>query len=655
MLVLPKPTNSISFNFPNFANNDPRINFQGDSIRNGSFIEVTRNNAGLYKISSVGRAIYSEAIQLWDATTGRMTDFETHFSFIIDAHNATMAGDGMAFFLAPFGSILPPYSWGGSLALLTSNVSQKNLATNQIVAVEFDTYKNTWDASSDHIGINVNSVVSVATEPLAHRSIRDGRKANAWVTYNSATTNLSVLLSYDEKPIFIGSWESSSLYHVVDLSKVLPEQVTVGFSAATGVWFEDHKILSWKFNSTLELIHKRRDNKTGEGQPDINGEGNKTGLAVGLGVGFGVFGFGIGFVLFIWWKNRHNSRKFPDDAGNNAEFSMNDIFEKTTGPKRFSYRELVNATNNFDEGGKLGEGGFGGVYKGFLSDISLNIAVKKISSESKQGKREYQAEVQIISQLRHRNLVQLRGWCHEKKELLLVYEFMPYRSLDKHLFRRETVLTWDVRYKIALGLASALSYLHEAGEQCVVHRDIKSSNVMLDTYFNAKLGDFGLARLVDHGKRSETTKVAGTRGYLAPECYTTGKFSKESDIYSFGIVALEIACGRKPVETDKVDLVEWVRGLYRSGKIIEAADEILKLEFNELEMEHLLVVGLWCSHPDSELRPSATQVINVLKFESPLPKLPLELPTFAYQVPAAPSVPNLSSSAGLNNSSLTGR
>ncbi|RZC64311.1 hypothetical protein C5167_007994 [Papaver somniferum] len=232
---------------------------------------------------------------------------------------------------------------------------------------------------------------------------------------------------------------------------------------------------------------------------------------------------------------------------------------------------------------------------------------------------------------------------------------MPYRSLDKHLFRRETVLTWDVRYKIALGLASALSYLHEAGEQCVLHRDIKSSNVMLDTYFNAKLGDFGLARLVDHGKRSETTKVAGTRGYLAPECYITGKFSKESDIYGFGIVALEIACGRKPVETDKVDLVDWVRDLYGCGKITEAADEILKLEFNELEMEHLLVVGLWCSHPDSKLRPSATQVISVLKFESPLPNLPLELPTPVYQVPAAPPVPNLSSSAGLNNSSLTGR
>ncbi|RZC87252.1 hypothetical protein C5167_029803 [Papaver somniferum] len=150
LLILPKPKNSISSNFPNFAKNDPRINFQGDSIRNGSFIEVTRNNASLYTNpgGSVGRAIYSEAIQLWDATTGRMTDFDTHFSFIIDAHNATAAGDGMAFFLAPFGSVLPPDSGGGALGLLTRNVSENNLETSQIVAVEFDSYKNPFDPSS---------------------------------------------------------------------------------------------------------------------------------------------------------------------------------------------------------------------------------------------------------------------------------------------------------------------------------------------------------------------------------------------------------------------------------------------------------------------------------------------------------------------------
>ncbi|RZC87255.1 hypothetical protein C5167_029805 [Papaver somniferum] len=223
-------------------------------MRNSSIIELTRTDANLLTNlnGSVGRAIYSEAIQLWDATTGRLTDFDTHFSFIIDGHNETTAADGLAFFLAPFGSMLPSDSWGGALGLLTRNVAEQNLATNQVVAVEFDSFKNEWDPSSDHIGINVNSVVSVATKSLPNGSIRDGRKANAWVSYNSATKNLSVLLSYGDNSIFDGS--TSSLSNVVDLSKVLPEQITVGFSAATGVFFEDHKVLSWQFNSTLESI-----------------------------------------------------------------------------------------------------------------------------------------------------------------------------------------------------------------------------------------------------------------------------------------------------------------------------------------------------------------------------------------------------------------
>lgn len=267
----------------------------------------------------------------------------------------------------------------------------------------------------------------------------------------------------------------------------------------------------------------------------------------------------------------------------------------------------------------------------------MEIAVKRVSKGSKQGKKEYVSEVKIISRLRHRNLVQLIGWCHEEGELLLVYEFLPNGSLDSHLFRGKTHLTWAVRYKIALGLASALLYLHEEWEQCVVHRDVKSSNVMLDSNFNAKLGDFGLARLVDHDMGSQTTVLAGTMGYLAPECVTTGKASKESDVYSFGVVALEIACGRKPVEPkaepSKVRLVEWVWDLYGRGQVVEAADPVLNLEFDEQQMECLMVVGLWCCHPDFSLRPPIKQVINVLNFEAPLPSLPSKLPVPTYYAP----------------------
>ena len=257
-----------------------------------------------------------------------------------------------------------------------------------------------------------------------------------------------------------------------------------------------------------------------------------------------------------------------------------------------------------------------------------------MSEGSKQGIKEFAAEVRIISQLRHRNLVQLIGWCHQRKELLLAYEYMPNGSLDFHLFKNQNFLDWQVRYKIAQGLASAVLYLHEEWERCVVHRDIKSSNIMLDSHFNAKLGDFGLARLVDHAKGSQTTALAGTMGYMAPECATSGRASKESDVYSFGVVALEIACGRKPINPkapeDEINMVEWVWGLYGKGSILEAADPRLNGEFEKQQIECLMIVGLWCAHPDHKKRPSVRQAIQVLDFEAPLPNLPSSLPVPTY-------------------------
>ncbi|XXG55824.1 hypothetical protein AAC387_Pa03g3402 [Persea americana] len=334
---------------------------------------------------------------------------------------------------------------------------------------------------------------------------------------------------------------------------------------------------------------------------------------------------------------------------------MDDEFERGTGPKRFAYSELVLATRDFSDDGKLGEGGFGGVYRGFLGEMNLDVAVKRVSRGSKQGRKEYVSEVKTISRLRHRNLVQLFGWCHERGDFLLVYEFMPNGSLDFHLFNKKRLLGWAVRYKIATGLASALLYLHEEWEQCVVHRDIKSSNVMLDSNFNAKLGDFGLARLVDHEHGLQTTVIAGTMGYLAPECVTTGKAGKESDVYSFGVVALEIACGRRPVEpkaeAGKVMMVEWVWELYGKGMLLDAADEKLGKEFDGVQMERLLILGLWCAHPDHNLRPSIRQVISVLNLEASLPSLPSKMPVPMYFAPPMNQSLSYASSAYATHSS----
>nr|XP_043617772.1 L-type lectin-domain containing receptor kinase IX.1-like [Erigeron canadensis] len=356
---------------------------------------------------------------------------------------------------------------------------------------------------------------------------------------------------------------------------------------------------------------------------------SKVGLIAGLVVAV-LSVSSIAVFFYFWWGTKHKKHEVGYDA------EMNNDFEQGTGPKRFSYNEIFQATDGFAEINKIGEGGFGGVYKGFLKDLDTYVAVKRVSKTSEQGIREYTAEVKIISRLRHKNLVELKGWCHEKSELLLIYEFMENGSLDLHLFKKKSLLTWDKRKRIAYGLASVLSYIHEDCKECILHRDVKSSNVMLDSNFDAKLGDFGLAKLVDHDKSSKTTRLAGTLGYIAPECMITGKANKESDVFSFGVVTLEIACGRKSIENKaqerQVNLVEWVWDLYGTGSILEAVDPSLGLDNTE-EIERLLIVGLWCAHPHANLRPSMRQANQVLNSEASLPILPPKMPKITFYSP----------------------
>ncbi|XXG49069.1 hypothetical protein AAC387_Pa02g3348 [Persea americana] len=353
-----------------------------------------------------------------------------------------------------------------------------------------------------------------------------------------------------------------------------------------------------------------------------------------------------------FWMHRNGKRRrssttnFSDEAEWMMTFASTNDTSDITCSKKFSYGELVLATTNFSYEKKLGEGSFGNVYRGYLSDSNLSVAVRKISMGSKQ---EYLAAVKIIRQLWHRNLVQLIGWCHDQGKFFLVYEFMPNGSLDMHLFGKKITLSWTIRYKIAIELASALLYLHEDCEQSVVHGNVKSSNVMFDIDFNAKLGHFRLSQLMDQGLGPQTTMPAETMGYLAPEYISSGRNSKESDVYSFGIVAMEIACGRTAVkcneEESRIRLVEWVGDLYGNGRLIEAVDERLHMDFDVTQMECLIIVGLWCAHPDHNLRPSIRQVIGVLQFEASMPDLPSKMPAAIHM--------RSSSSANSSHSSIT--
>ncbi|KAL7199680.1 hypothetical protein ACSBR2_021889 [Camellia fascicularis] len=648
----PLHATALSFNFNNINDTLENINITThlSATISDQGIEVTPNDYGRVHsgnaTSKAGRATYKKPFYLWDEASGNVTDFNTYFVFVITQYDIAPA-DGLTFFLLPYDNATSHITTGAAMGLPADASTGKMISP--FVAVEFDTFWNdqfdpTGINGKTHVGININSLNSSAYAVWNSNMTGQGSENEARISYNSSSKNLSVILrtvSANENSA------ESALSFVVDLKKHLPSKVAIGFSASTGSNFERNNVKSWTFNSTLQIDEPIQPSPRPSPSPSPSsntvtpspekkiGESNKKALIVELTASSFVLVGGLALLGFVLRKKSSRAKQEAEFA---IELSMDNDFEAGTGPKKFSYGELFRATNYFADEQKLGEGGFGGVFKGFLRELDSYIAVKRISKGSKQGIKEYASEVKIISRLRHRNLVQLLGWCHDKRELLLVYEFMENGSLDYHLFKEKSLLTWAMRYKIAQGLASALLYLHEEWEQCVVHRDVKSSNVMLDSNFNAKLGDFGLARLVDHGKDSQTTILAGTKGYMAPECLITGKANKESDVYSFGVVALEIACGRKPIDLEvpesQMRMVEWVWDLYGTNRLLEAAiDPKICPNFVKEEMECLMIVGLWCAHPDHNLRPSIRQAIHVLNFESPLPILPAKMPVPTYLAP----------------------
>ncbi|KAK7319518.1 hypothetical protein RJT34_04239 [Clitoria ternatea] len=614
-----------SFEYPDFNSIQLKKDGRASTSSASSAIQLTGTNGpNPTSNGTAGRVTYPEPINLRDNTLNELYDFTTKFSFVISSKNQSAYGVGLAFFLAtptlPSINDTPQLRGGGlgvGLVFGNQHLIEKRYT---FVAVEFDTFSNAWDPDGSHVGININSMQSDIFEEW-QINITKGKVCDCGIQYNSRNSMLDVFFTGYR---FSGEDVTQQLSYRVNISDVLlSDSVIVGISAATGANFEEHTLLSWSFVTSLP------NNENSQKRKFIHLK-----FLVGMGIGIGLYLSFFGLLYTLIMISRIKKGKEENVTSEDNSY-MDDKFPMSTGPKKIHYNELVTATNNFEETQKLGHGGFGVVYKGYFQDSKSHVAVKRISTNSRQGVKQYAAEVKIISQLRHRNLVKLTGWCHKRNDLLLIYEYMPNGSLDSHLFRGESILSWNVRYNIALGIASALFYLQQEWEKCVLHKDIKSSNIMLDSNFNAKLGDFGLARLVDHEKGSETTDVAGTMGYIAPEYVSTGKARKESDIFSFGVVLLEVATGRKTIhhkemESEEVSLVEWVWELYGLGSLLVAVDPTLCGEFDVKQMECLLVVGLWCANPDCTSRPSIREVVKVLNFEAPLPILPQHIPVLAY-------------------------
>ncbi|VAH26044.1 unnamed protein product [Triticum turgidum subsp. durum] len=551
--------------------------------------------------------------------TGAVRSFSTTFVFAIYGQYADLSSAGMAFFVSASVELLSTASPGQFLGLL--NDTNNGNRSNHIFAVEFDTLFNDefHDINSNHVGVDVDSLVSLdstdagyyddGTGPFMNLSLVSRKAMQVWVDYDSTTTKITVTMA----PLGVARPKKPLLQTTVDLSGVVQSTAYVGFSSATGSLFAQHFVLGWSF--ALDGSAPVLDISTLPNLPPAWPKPRSMSISLKIILALGsmtLVSGGMGIYIFV-----RRRLKFSE---------VHEDWEVPFGPNRFSYKDLFHATEGFSDKNLLGRGGFGSVYKGVLRRPDMEVAVKRMSHSSRQGIKEFIAEVVSIGRLRHRNILQLLGYSRRKGELLLVYEYMKNGSLDKYLHNiNGLVLGWPQRYWIIKGVASSLFYLHEKWEHVVIHRDIKPSNVLLDSRMNGRLGDFGLARIYDHETSAQATRVAGTIGYLAPELMHTGRPTPFTDVYAFGMFLLEVTCGRRPIFTDKqnnrVLLVEWVLEHHRDGSILDTADPRLQGEFNMEEVTIALKLGLICTYPLPNVRPIMRKVIQYLSRSHSLPDL----------------------------------
>nr|TKW21118.1 hypothetical protein SEVIR_4G183700v2 [Setaria viridis] len=461
-----------------------------------------------------GHAFYPTPWRFRKSPGEMVQSFSITFVFGMVPIYSDQCTDGMTFLISPTkdfsGAQTSQY-----LGLLNKTSDGKE--SNHIFAVEFDSSQNTEfnDIDDNHIGININSLTSNQSKSAAfyddkigmfkNLSLVSRKEMQVWVDYDGETTQINVTLA----PIRVAKPSRPLLSATYNLSTVLEDPSYVGFSASTGPINSLYCVTGWSLgiNRPAPLIDITKLPKL----PHVGPKPRSKLLEIILPIATAIFIFIVGTTIILLVRRR---MKYAE---------INEDWEAEFGPHRFSYKDLFHATDGFKNKNLLGQGGFGKVYKGLLPVSRLEVAVKRVSHESKQGMKEFVAEIVSIGHLRHRNLVHLLGYCRRKGELLLVYEYMSNGSLDKYLHCEEDkpTLNWAQRFQIIKGVAYGLFYLHERWEKVVIHRDIKASNVLLDSEMNGRLGDFGLASLYDHGTDPQTTHVVGTMGYLAPELART--------------------------------------------------------------------------------------------------------------------------------------
>ncbi|XP_039797466.1 L-type lectin-domain containing receptor kinase SIT2-like [Panicum virgatum] len=479
------------------------------TVTPGGLLELTNGT-----VQQKGHAFYPTPLR-FVRSPGGIVHSSTSFVFAILSVYTDLSAHGMAFVITPsknFISALP----GQYLGL--ANIQSNGNASNHLFAIEFDTIQNKEfsDIDANHVGANINGLRSLRSHHTAYYADEDGNFHNmslisreamhVWIDYDHKLTDISVTMA----PLKVARPMTPLFRVTYNLTEVLTDVAFIGFSSATGTINVRHCVLGWSFsmNGPAPAIDIARIPKL----PRMGPKPPSKLLDVVLPITTSAFVLIVGAIVFLLIRRHMRYAELRDD------------WEVEFGPHRFTYKDLYIATEGFQEKNLLGIGGFGRVYKGILPVSNLEVAVKRVSHDSKQGMKEFIAEIVSIGRIQHRNLVQLHGYCRRRGELFLVYEYMENGSLDNYLYCKEDkpILCWGDRWRIIKGIASCLLYLHEEWEKVIIHQDIKPSNV-LDSDMNGRLGDFGLARLYDHDTDPQTTHVVGTIGYLAPELGHTSK------------------------------------------------------------------------------------------------------------------------------------
>lgn len=539
-----------------------------------------------------------------------IASFSTSFVFSILPTIDSSPGFGLCFVLSNYTS--PPNALASQYFGLFTNATVPVVAP--LLAVEFDTGRNPEfnDPDDNHIGIDLNSIVSMRTQSAGYYNssggfvpirMRNGQNVRAWIEFDGTNFEINVTVA----PLNVPRPSRPTLtFRDPVIANYVSTEMFVGFSASKTQWIEAQRVLAWSLSDSGVA---REINTTNLPVFILESDKNSlsSGAIAGIVVGCIVFVIVLASGLFLLWQKNKLYKQEEDEI---------EDWELEYWPHRFSYEELSVATDSFSNDQVLGSGGFGKVYKGTLQN-NTEVAVKCVNHDSKQGLREFMAEISSMGRLKQKNLVQMRGWCRKGNELMLVYDYMPNGSLNRWIFDQpKKILSWEHRRRVLADVAEGLNYLHNGWDQVVVHRDIKSSNVLLDSEMRGRVGDFGLAKLYQHGEVPNTTRVVGTLGYLAPELATIASPTAASDVYSFGVVVLEVVCGRRPIDLDAEEeeevLMDWVRDLYVKGKICEAVDKRMKGEYKVEEVEAVLKLGLACCHPDPQRRPGMKEMVAVL-------------------------------------------